>query len=148
MKKIIDEELLGNTDNIKNYKAKMHILIKTIKGKSPQEIFIYKQKLLYKKEDIKIFDIIEDENENILTIIYDIDSKEKIEELINNELEIKEAIIKNSCSAISKKEIDELFGKQDCMCKINAVNSNKNNLIGTGFFLDLNNNNISFKKNA
>ena len=76
----------------------MKISFKKIKTKDENELVYYKN-ILNKKEK-KIYDIIEDYNNNILYIIYDIN--ENIDELINMK-ENKEAIIKDHCEPIKKK---------------------------------------------
>ena len=145
MKKLSGIKYIKKNENTKTYEANMKILIKQIKTKNEIELFYYKNKL--NKTEKKIYDIIEDNNNN-LYIIYDIN--ENIDELINNNIkEKKEAIMKDQCEPIKKKEIINLFKKEESMCKIKfkkIINNKLEDMNGTGFFLKLNNKDIPFNK--
>ena len=137
LNKISNIKLKKSYENIEIYEGNMKILFKKIKLKNENEIFYYKNKL--NKKENKIYNIIEDYNNNILYIIYDIN--ENIDELININ-ENKEAIIRDHCEPIKKKEIINLFEKEKSMCKIKfkkLINNNLKNMNGSGFFLELNN---------
>ena len=89
-KKLSNVNLNKKNEKVETYDADMKISFKKIKTKDENELVYYKN-ILNKKEK-KIYDIIEDYNNNILYVIYD--SNENIDELINNNLiEKKEAII-------------------------------------------------------
>ena len=144
LNKISNIKLNKKDENIETYEGNMKILFKKIKLKNENEIFYYKNKL--NKKENKIYNIIEDYNNNILYIIYDIN--ENIDELININ-ENKEAIMKDHCEPIKKKEIIDLFEKEKSMCKINfkkIINNKIENMNGSGFFLELNNKDIPFNK--
>ena len=47
---------------------------------------------------------------------------------------------------MSKSEIDELYSNESSMCKIKVKNEKGNNVIGTGFFCEINDKDIPFKK--
>ena len=47
---------------------------------------------------------------------------------------------------MSKSEIDELYSNELSMCKIKVKNEKGNNVIGTGFFCEINDKDIPFKK--
>ena len=144
--KISDLKLSRTNDNIETYDANMKISIKKIKAKDDNELFYYKYRINSIAE--KIYDIIEDNNNNILYIIYD--SSENIDELINNSSkENKEAVMKEHCEPIQKCEIINLFEKEDAMCKIKfkkIINNKLEEMVGTGFFIKLNDKDIPFNK--
>ena len=131
--KITDMELKETKDNEEINEAKMKILIKNIKLKGDNEALFYKYKLLPYKIDKKIYDIIEKNNN--LYIYYGQD--ENIDNLINNNNK-NEDISKN---LMTKKEIDNLYKGEDAICKIKQENCN-----GIGFFLELNDKDIPFKR--
>ena len=65
-----------------------------------------------------------------------------------NEIQ-KEAAMVGHGEPITKKETIELLSKEDSMCKIFSRKIKKGklvNIIGTGFFLNIKNKNIPFKK--
>ena len=70
LNKISNIKLKKSSENVETYEGNMKILFKKIKLKNENEIFYYKNKL--NKKENKIYDIIEDYNNNILYIIYDI----------------------------------------------------------------------------
>ena len=124
----------------------MKISVKIIKAKNKNEVFYYKNKL--EKSKKKIYDIKEDYNNNYLYIIYDLN--ENIDDLINyNLVESQEGIIKDHCKPISKNELQKLFEKENSMCKIKIkkiINNKLENMIGSGFFLEINDKGIPFNK--
>ena len=137
---IQDIKLIDKKEDIEAYEGNLKIKFKKIKIKNENDIFYYKSKL----NDKKIFYILEEDNN--IYIYYDYN--EDIDELLNQN-EHKEAIIKGHCEPISKKEIMELFEKENAMCKIESqkiINNKLENIKGTGFFLELNMQDISFKK--
>ena len=144
--KISDMKLNKKNANIETYDANMKISIKKIEAKDDNELFYYKNTI--SKSPKKIYDTIEDNEKNILYIIYD--STENIDELLNDDSkENKEAVMLNQCEPIKKNEIIKLFEKEDSMCKIKfkKVMDNKlEDMSGTGFFVELNDNDIPFNK--
>ena len=127
---------------IKTYKAKLeNLIIKEINPRDKNnyhEIYGRLQKLKQKLDiyEIRIegnkFYIVLENNEEILS---------KIDKLIlSDELDIqKEAIIQGHGLPISKEEIDELFKKDKCMCKISFETEDNKKGKGSGFFCKLNN---------
>ena len=110
MKKLSGIKLNIKNENTKTYEANMKILIKQIKTKNEIELFYYKNKL--NKKGKKIYDIIEDNNNNILYIIYD--SNENIDELIDDNSNVnQEAVMRDHCEPIKKNEIFNLFEKEN-----------------------------------
>ena len=146
---LFNVKLIESNDNIETYEANMKILFKKIKSKNEKEAAFYKQKLLNKKENMKIYNIIYDEIDNYILCSYDPLEKEKMNLIINqnkNEEE-KEATLEGHCEPLSKNEISILFSKEEAMCKIkiNKVINNKPEIItGSGFFLKINDNEIPF----
>ena len=137
---LLDVKLIENKDNIETYEANMKILVKKIKSKNEKEAVFYKQKLLNKKEKMKIYNIIYDEINNYIICSYDPLEREKMNLIINNNKneEEKEATLEGHCDPLSKNEISVLFSREEAMCKIeiNKVIYNKLEAIkGSGFFL-------------
>ena len=116
--KISDFKKVETKDNIETYEAKIQVSIKKIKAKDEKELIIYNQILISNRKDWKIYDIREDDKNNILYIIYDLN--QDINELLNpSYIHIyKEAIIKGHIKPIIFKEIRQLFNKEDSMCRI------------------------------
>ena len=136
---LFDVKLIESNDNIETYEANMKILFKKIKSKNEKETVFYKQKLLDKKENIKIYNIIYDEKNKYIICSYDPLEKEKMNLIINNNKneEEKEATLEGHCEPLSKNEISFLFSKEEAMCKIeiNKVIDNKpETKKGSGFF--------------
>ena len=135
---ILDIKLIEKKDNIETYEGNMKIKIKKLIIANEYELYYFKSILKYKK----IYDLIKDDN--ILYIYYDIN--ENIDDIVNQS-EHKEAKI--NCGAINKEEILSLFEKEDSMCKIESQkiqNGKLENILGNGFFLELNDEDIPFKK--
>jgi len=141
MVKITDIKLIEKKEEIETYEGNMRIKFKKIKMKNENDFYLYKSLLL---NNDKIYNIIKDNN--IIYIYYDIN--ENIDELINIK-ENKECVIKKHNEPINKKEIEELFKKEDAMCKIKSkklINGRLEDIDGTGFFLEINMKDILFKK--
>ena len=141
MVKISNYKLIDKKEEIETYEGYMEIKFKKIKMKNENEYFLYKSLLL---NNNKIYDIKKDNN--ILYIYYNIN--ENIDEIINRK-ENKECVIKGRNEPINKKEIEELFKKENAMCKIKSkklINGNLEDIDGTGFFLEINMKDILFKK--
>jgi len=146
---LFNVNLIESNDNIETYEANMKIIFKQIKTKNEKEALFYKQKLLNKKENMKIYNIIYDKINNIILCSYDPLEKEKMNLIINHNKneEEKEATLEGQCEPLSKNEISVLFSKEEAMCKIkiNKVIGNKiETKRGSGFFLKINNNEIPF----
>ena len=141
MVKISNYKLIDKKEEIETYEGYMEIKFKKIKMKNENEYFLYKSLLL---NNNKIYDIKKDNN--ILYIYYNIN--ENIDEIIIRK-ENKECVIKGRNEPINKKEIEELFKKENAMCKIKSkklINGNLEDIDGTGFFLEINMKDILFKK--
>jgi len=141
MVKVTDIKLIEKKEEIETYEGNMKIKFKKIKMKNENEYYYYKSLLL---NNNKIYDIIKDNN--IIYIYYNIN--ENIDEIINIK-EKKECVIKGYNEPINKKEIDELFKKENAIFKIKSkklINGELKDINGTGFFLKINMENILFKK--
>jgi len=140
MVKITDIKLIDEKNDIEIYEGNMRIKFTKIKMKNENEYYLYKSLLL---NNNKIYDIIKDNN--IIYIYYDIN--ENINELINIK-ENKECLMKKHNEPINKKEIEELFKKEDSLCKIKSqkiINGKLIDIDGSGFFLEINVKNILLK---
>ena len=141
MVKVTDIKLIEKKEAIETYEGSMKIKFKKIKIKNENEYYSYKSLLL---NNNKIYDIIKDNN--IIYIYYDIN--ENIDEIINIK-ENKECVIKRHNEPINKKELEELFKKEDAMCKIKSkklINGRLEDIDGCGFFLEINLKDILLKK--
>ena len=108
--------------NIKTYLAKIEPIVKEIIPKNKEDYYIIMERLeiLKLKEELNIYEIIE-ENERIYIVINNNNELlTKIDKLIlSDELDIeKECIIKGHGSPIEKDEIFNLFKMEKSMCKI------------------------------
>ena len=140
MTNILDLKLIDKKGNYETYEGKMKILIKKIQKRNENQIYYYKSKLQNKK----IYDIFSEDN--YIYIYYDI--TENIDEIINDK-ENKEVESPSICEPINIKEIKELYKKEDAMCKIisqKIINGKLEPIICTGFFLELDIEDIPFKK--
>ena len=105
-------------------------------------------KLLENKKNRRIYEVIEDEKYRNILYIY-ISPEENINDLLSNKIS-KEIVMKNHCEPIKRKEIDVLFQMEESICKIKYSKIGKNNILkdilGCGFFLEMNINEIPFNK--
>ena len=114
------KEVESNNSKIKTYIASIEPIIKEIKFENKNDYYIIKERLEKLKEELNIYEIIE-ENERIYIVI---DNKRellsKIDKLIlSDELDIKkEGIIQGHGRPITKEEIIDLFKMEKSMCKI------------------------------
>ena len=141
MVKITDIKLIEKKEDIETYEGNMKIKFKKIKMKNENEYYFYKSLLL---NNNNIYDIKKDNN--IMYIVYNIN--ENIDEILNIK-ESKECVIEKHNGPINKKEIKDLFKKEDAMCKIKSkkiINGKLQDIDGSGFFLEINMNGILFKK--
>jgi len=137
--KIIKE--IEDNSNIKTYLTKIEPVVKEIIPKNKEDYFIIMERLerLKLKEEINIYEIIE-ENDKIYIVI---DNKDellpKIDNLIlSNELDIKkESVIQGHGRPIKKDEIFDLFKMEKSMCKISFENMKGEKCHGSGFFCEI-----------
>jgi len=127
--------------NIKTYLTKIELIVKEIIPKNKEDYFIIMARLenLKLKEELNIYEIIE-ENDRIYIAIDDNDELlSKIDKLIlSDELDIKkESIIKGHGRPIKKNELFDLFKMEKSMCKISYENIKGEECQGSGFFCEI-----------
>jgi len=135
------KEIKSNS-NIKTYLTRIEPIIKEIIPKNKDDYYIISERLDKLKEELNIYEIVE-ENERIYIVI---DNNEelllKIDKLIlSNELDIKkEGIIQGHGRPITKDEIFNLFKMEKSMCKILYETLDGKKGKGSGFFckIDIN----------
>ena len=130
---------INSNSNIKTYLTRIEPIIKEIIPKNKNEYYLIIERLIKLKEELHIYEIIE-ENERIYLVI-DNNSEllSKIDKLIlSNELNImKEGIIQGHGNPITKEEILNLFKMEKSMCKISFETLKGNIGKGTGFFCEI-----------
>jgi len=139
------KEIKSNS-NIKTYLTRIEPIVKEIIPKNKDDYYAISERLNELKEEFNIYEIIE-ENERIYIVI---DNNEelllKIDNLIlSDQLDIiKESIIQGHGSPVTKDEIDNLFKKEKSMCKISYRTIDGKKGKGSGFFCEIDINNINF----
>ena len=128
------KEIDNKNPNIKTYLVKIEPIIKEIKPKDKSDYISIHQKIKKLKNEIEIFDIIE-ENEIIYIVIENNEKlNNKVNEVLTGKVDIKnEDNRKGQCAPITKDEIFKLFEKEKSMC---TIEDEKNK--GSGFFCKLN----------
>ena len=104
---LFNVNLIESNDNVETYEANMKIIFKQIKSKNEKEALFYKQKLLNKKENMKIYNIIYDKISNIILCSYDPLEKEKMNSIINHNKneEEKEATLEGHCEPLCVEQL-------------------------------------------
>jgi len=137
--KIIKE--IEDNSNIKTYLTKLEPIVKEITPKNKEDYFIIIERLerLKLKEELNIYEIIEEDDKIYIVIDNNDELLSKIDNLIlSNELDIrKECIIKGHGSPIKKDEIFNLFKMEKSMCKIFFENKKGEECHGSGFFCEI-----------
>ena len=135
-------KILKLGQNIKTYLANFEPIIKEIIPKDAEnkfQIYEYFDKL---KEELKIYEIIEENDKIYLIVMHDEKINKRIDDIILlNEYSIKkECILEEHGEPVTKEEILNLFKFEESMCKIkceklinNAIQAGK----GTGFFCEI-----------
>ena len=139
--KLIEE--IDSKSNIKTYLTRLEPIIKEIIPKDKDEYYTIYERLEKLKEQLDIYEIIE-ENERFYIVIDNNDeTSSKIDKLLlSDELDIKkEGILYGQGNPITKEEIFDLFKMENAMCKI----LNYNKFKGSGFFCEIDNFNFPFK---
>ena len=134
------KQIDNNNSNIKTYLAKIEPIIKEIKPKDLNDYNLIYQKIEKLKNEIKIYDII---NENGIIYIV-IENREnlnnKVDKILKEKLEIKkEGVVEGHGKPITKNEIFKLFEMEKSMCKIESKSKENVKRKGSGFFCKLNN---------
>ena len=141
---------LGSGPNIKTYLATLEPIIKEIipKDKDSQSaIYDYFEKL---KDELKIYEIIEEDDRIYLVAEKDEETNKKIDDIISlDEYNIKkESILEGQGDPMTKEEILNLFKLEESMCKIRfekIVNNEIKKGKGTGFFCEIENEDFPIK---
>ena len=125
---------------IKAYLAKIELIIKEIKLKDKDDYIQIYQRLEELRNEMKIYDIIE-ENEIIYIVIENnVELNNKVDKIFTEELYIrKEGVTEGHGAPITKKEIFKLFEMEKSMCKIESETEQNKKQKGSGFFCKLNN---------
>ena len=137
--KLIKE--ISSNANIKTYSARIEPIIKEIIPKNNDDYYIISAHLEQLKEELDIYEIIEEDNKFYIVAENNGQLLTKIDKLIlSNELGIKkEGIIQGHGYPITKKEINELLEKDKSMCKISYETLDNKRGKGSGFFCKLDN---------
>ena len=137
--KLIKE--ISSNANIKTYSARIEPIIKEIIPKNNDDYYIISAHLEQLKEELDIYEIIEEDNKFYIVAENNVQLLTKIDKLIlSNELDIKkEGIIQGHGYPITKKEINELLEKDKSMCKISYETLDNKRGKGSGFFCKLDN---------
>ena len=133
---------IGVNSNIKTYLTRIEPIIKEIIPKNKDDYYRIYERLEKLKEEINIYEIIE-ENERIYIVIDNNDELLlKVGKLILlEELDIKkEGIIQGHGSPITKNEIFDLFKKEKSMCKISFETMDGEVGKDSGFFWEIDKN--------
>ena len=129
--------------------SSLQVIIKEIQPKDDNEYNYFKENLEYLKtsNEIKIYDIIEENGKIYVAIDANSEISEQFNLLIYKEEIIrKEGNVKNTNLPISKKELINLFKMEKAICKINYLNPQNYEGTGTGFFCEIDNKSIPIKK--
>ena len=134
------KEIDNKNSNIKAYIAKIKQIIKEIKPKDKFDYIQIYQRIEKLKNEIKIYDII-DENDIIYIVI---DNNEelsnKVDKILLDEFDIeKEGLVQGYGAPITKEEISKLFKMEKSMCKIESETKDNKKTKGSGFFCKLSN---------
>ena len=141
------KEIGNENPNIKTYLVRTEPIIKEIRPKNKEDYIIISQRIEELKQEIKIYDIIEEKEVIYIVIENNEEINEKIDKLLTSEeIDIKkEAIIEGNGSPITKNEILKLFELDKSMCKIESKTKDNQKTKGSGFFCKLDENFFPFK---
>ena len=116
------KEIDNKNSNVKTYLAKIEPIIKEIKPKDKKDYISIYQRLEKIKNEIKIFDII-DENDIIYIVIENNEEiNNKVDKMLIEKLDIKkEGIVEGHGTPITKNEILKLLEMEKSMCKIESI---------------------------
>ena len=135
-----EKELDNNGSNCKSILSTIQVIIKEIHPKDNNEYYFIKENLEYLKSsnEIKIYDIIEENGKIYAVIDADSNISEQFNLLIDNQSVIKkEGITLNKNPPISKKEIFDIFKMEKAICRIHFQDSKGKDGTGTGFFCEI-----------
>ena len=139
------KEIKSNS-NIKTYLTRIDLIVKEIIPKNIDDYYAISERLEELKEEFNIYEIIEEDKRIYIVMDNNEELLLKIDNLIlSDELNIKkERIIQGHGRPITKDEIFNLFKVEKSMCKISCEKIDGKKLKGSGFFCEIDINNINF----
>ena len=132
--KIIKE--IDTKSNIKTYLTRIEPIVKEVIPKNKSEYYKITERLEELKEELNIYEIIEEGDKIYIVLENNEEVLSKIDKLLLAEepkIE-KEGIIQGHGNPITKEEIFNLFNLDKSMCKISFVTKKGEKGQGTGFF--------------
>ena len=141
---------LASNENIKTYLATFEPIIKEITSKDEDSKFEMYEYFGNLKEELKIYEMIEEKDKIYLVVENDEETNKRIDEIIlANEYSIKkECVLEGEMEPLTKDEILKLFNMEESLCKIKFEKVKNNNIEkgkGTGFFCEIDNENFPIK---
>ena len=135
------KEIVNKNPRIKSYLARIEPLVKEIKPKDKEDYYSISQRLENLKNEVKVFDIIEENETFYIVIENNEEANDKLEKLLlSEEMDIKkEGKVEGHGSPVKKDEILKLFHLEKSMCKIKSKTNSNKKITGSGFFCKLNN---------
>ena len=139
------EEIKSNS-NIKTYLTRIEPIVKEIIPKNKDDYYRIIEKLEELKEELNIYEIIEEDEKIYIAIDNNEELLLKLDNLIlSDELNIKkESNIQGHGRPVTKDEIFNLFKMERSMCKISFETIDGRIGKGSGFFCEIDINNINF----
>jgi len=136
-----------NNDNFKTYLVQKKYYMKEIPFKTEEDKITVIGKIEIMKNEIKIYDIIEEQSSIYVVIDYEKEQINKFNCIYNNDSFKCESIIKGQPNYSNLSEIQKLYKKgENKLVKIDIKYNNKR-MTGTGFFLEIKSNlNLPFTK--
>ena len=132
------KEIGNNNSIIKSYIARMEPIVKEIRPKDEEEYELIILRLEEIKKEIKIYDIVKEDEVIYIIIENDVNINAKVEKLLSEELDFQmEGIVEGYGTPIKKKEIENLLKMEKSMCKIESETKDNKKIRGTGFFCEL-----------
>ena len=137
--KIIKE--IDSKSNIKTYLTKIEPVVKEVIPKNKSEYYKITERLEELKEELNIYEIIEEGEKIYIVIENNEEVLSKIDKLLlSGEPTIKkEGIIQGHGNPITKEEILNLFDLDKSMCKISFETEKGEKGKGSGFFCEIDN---------
>ena len=132
--KIIKE--IESKSNIKTYLTRIEPIVKEVIPKNKAEYYKISERLEELKEELNIYEIIEEGEKMYIVAENNEENLSKIDKLLlSEESNIKkEGIIKGHGSPMTKEEIFNLFNLDKSMCKISFETEKGKKGKGSGFF--------------
>ena len=132
---------IDSKSNIKTYLAKIEPIVKEVILKNKSEYYKITERLEELKEELNIYEIIEEGEKIYIVIENNEEVLSKIDKLLlSGEPTIKkEGIIQGHGNPITKEEIFNLFDLDKSMCKISFETEKGEKGKGSGFFCEIDN---------